>query len=751
MNTLKLSRREFLTYAGVTGSGLLLGCSSISSNTPKLKFLASEENIAQPLNIFVAIKPDNSVEIVSHRVEMGQGSKTGIPQIIADELEASWENVRVIQGKGNKEYGDQNTDGSTSIRKFYDKLREMGASARTMLEQAAADYWKISINDVYAKDNKVFNKLSGNSLNYGDLAELASKQTVPDVKALKYKSADNFKYIGKSVPIVDLDDIVTGKTVYGIDVDLPNMLIASIERCPVLHGQVRSFDATEALKVPGVVDVIQMPPTPETVVYSPLAGVAVLATNTWAAQQGRKALLIEWELGKNKNNDSTEAFKTFKNNLANKPQRVAGRGDVEKGFAAANKVIEAQYQTPYLAHAPMEPPMATAWFHDGICDVWACVQDPQAVMANAASMTKLPEDTFNVQPTLLGGAFGRKSKTDFANEAIYLANITKKPVKVVWSREDDIQSGYYHAGAVQHFKAGLDKNNKLTTWLQQAVYPSIASTFNHKANTPQDFELSLGFGDFAYDIDNVLMEKAEADAPVRIGWMRSVCNIQHAFALNCFIDEVANIAKIPTDKMILESLGEDRDINPKEAFDFNFTNYGEKLERHPYSVARYRNVLQALISKTPIHQNLPKGQGWGIAVHRSFVSYVAVASKVEVINKKLTVKEMHTAIDCGLAINPDRIKSQLEGAMIFGMSIALMGKIDIKDGAVVQSNFHDYPVTRIHQTPEIVVHLVNPKENVPGGVGEPGVPPVAPSIANAVFAATGERYRELPLNQYLTV
>ncbi|MBU2869720.1 molybdopterin cofactor-binding domain-containing protein [Colwellia sp. E2M01] len=751
MNPLKLSRRDFLTYAGISSSGLLLGCSSIISNSSKVKILPPENNATQQLNIFVAIKPDNSIEIVSHRSEMGQGSKTGIPQIVADELECSWDNVHVIQGKGNKEYGDQNTDGSSSIRKFYDKLREMGASARTMLEQAAADYWKISIDDVYAKDNKVFNKITGNSVSYGDLAELASKQPVPDIKTLNYKSADNFKYIGKSVPIVDLDDILTGKTVYGIDVDLPDMLIASIERCPVLHGQVKSFDATEALKVPGVVEVIQMPPTPETVVYSPLAGVAVLATNTWAAQEGRKALLVEWDLGKNKEHDSTIAFTTFKDNLANKPQRVAGRGDVVKGFSEASKVIEAQYQLPYLAHAPMEPPMATAWFHDGICDVWACVQDPQSVMANAASMTKLPVDIFNVQPTLLGGAFGRKSKTDFANEAVYLANITKKPVKVVWSREDDVRSGYYHAGAVQTLKAGLNNKNEITTWAQKAAYPTIASTFNSKKNTPQDFELSLGFGDLPYDIDNILMEKAEAETPVRIGWMRSVCNIQHAFALNCFVDEVAHAANVPTDQMILKTLGKDRDLDPKEAFDFNFTNYDEKLERHPYSVARYRGVLEALLAKTPIDETLPKGQGWGIAVHRSFVSYVAVATKVEVINQRLTVKEIHTAIDCGLAINPDRIKSQMEGAMIFGMSIALMGKINIKKGAVVQSNFHDYPVTRMNQTPVIVVHLVNPKNNAPGGVGEPGVPPVAPSIVNAVFAATGERYRELPLNQYLTI
>jgi len=753
MNTTKLSRREFLSYAGIASGGLLLGCSSINPTTPSLpKFVDVAENItAQPLNIFVAIKPDNTVEIISHRAEMGQGSKTGIPQIIADELEADWANVKVIQGLGDKAYGDQNTDGSTSIRKFYDKLREMGASARVMLEQTAADYWNVTIDSVYAKNNFIINKSTGGTLSYGDLAELASKQPLPATESLIYKSSAEFKYIGKPVPIVDLHDMVTGNTTYGIDVELPDLLVASIERCPVLHGSIKSFDASKAFDIPGVIDVIEMPATPETVLYFPLTGIAVLATNTWTALQGRKALEIEWELGKNKNHNSKQVFDQFKDRLKNSPQTVAKKGDVAKGFTAASKVLEAQYLVPYLVHAPMEPPMATAWFHDGICEVWASVQNPQAVMEQGAAMMKLEVDTFKVHTTLLGGGFGRKSKTDFANEAIYLADKTQRAVKVVWSREDDIQASYYHAGAVQSMKAGLNKAGNITAWQQQAVYPTIASTFDHTKNSPQDFELSLGFGDFAYDIDHVLMQKAHADAPVRIGWMRSVCNIQHAFALNCFIDELAHSANIPTEKFILNALGNNRDVDPKLTYGFAFTNYSEELNKHPYSISRYKQVLNKLIANTPINETLPKGQGWGIAVHRSFVSYVAVATKVEVIDSKLSIKEIHCTIDCGLGVNLDRIRSQMEGAMIFGISIALMGNIDIKNGAVVQSNFHDYPVTRMNQSPKIVVHLVNETENPPGGVGEPGVPPVAPSITNAIFAATGKRYRELPLNQYLSV
>lgn len=753
MEMSKLTRREFLSYSGIAGSGLLLGTSTLSFAGNKMAQSAQQSVIKneQRLNIFVAITPNGTVEIVSHRVEMGQGSKTGIPQIIADELEADWQKVHVIQGLGNKEYGNQNTDGSTSIRSFFDKLREMGASARMMLEQAAADFWNVPLENVYAQANLVINKETKRSLSFGDLAELASKQTVPDVKTLRFKSPEQYKFIGKPVPIVDLKDITMGKANYGIDKTLPNMLIASIERCPVLHGKVKSFDASKALKIPGVVDVIEMPATPETVVYFPLAGVAVLATNTWAALQGRKALKISWDLGEHQRFNSDNEFNTFRKNLKQSPQVVSEKGDIKQGFTDAAHIIEASYQTPYLVHAPMEPPMATAWFHNDICEVWASVQDPQSVMANAANMMKLEKESFVVEPTLLGGGFGRKSKTDFANEAVFLADKTKRPVKVVWSREDDIQASYYHAGAVQNLKAGIDKNGKLTTWQAQAAYPSIASTFNSKANTPQDFELSLGFADFAYDVENVLMEKAQANAPVRIGWMRSVCNIQHAFALNSFLDEVAHKANTPTAEFMLQTLGEDRNIDHKAEYDFTFTNYSETLERHPYSTKRYREVLEALIKEAPINETLPQGQGWGIALHRSFVSYVAVASKITVTNGKLSVDEVHCVIDCGLAINPDRIRSQMEGAMIFGLSIALMGKIDIKDGEVVQSNFHDYPVLRMSQSPNITVHILNPDKNVPGGVGEPGVPPVAPSITNAIFAAIGERYRILPLNQYFTV
>ncbi|USI26434.1 molybdopterin cofactor-binding domain-containing protein [Alteromonas macleodii] len=753
----KLSRREFLRLSGVAGSGLLLACNTTyalgASDSSRIKFDAIAPH--HRLNIFVSIHTDGTIDIVSHRSEMGQGAKTGIAQIIADELEADWEMVRVIQGRGNKAYGNQNTDGSTSIRLFWDKLREVGASARTMLESAGAEYWQVSLQDVFAKNGRVFNKKNDKSLAYGDLAELASKQSIPEPNTLKFKPFSNYQYIGKGITIVDIDDITSGKACFGIDVTLPGMLIASIERCPVLHGQVESFDRAAALAVPGVQEVIQMPATKETVVYFPLAGVAVIATNTWAAMQGRKLLNVKWTYNEegeaNREVNSEPSFDMWRKSLSDLPEKVGGKGDVTKGFELSDLILEASYQTPYLAHAPMETPAATAWFKDNKCEIYASVQDPQSTMQNAAALTGLPESSFIVTPTLLGGAFGRKSKSDFVNEAVFLSQRISKPIKVVWTREDDIKHGYYHAGAVEKIKVGIDKKGKLLAWHRLTAYPTILSTFDHKANTPQDFELSLGFADFPYDVDNALFEKAMADSPVRIGWMRSVCNIQHAFALNCAVDEAAHKVGLSMSDFILANLAKDKDIDHKEEYNFEFTNYSETLTRHPFSTRRYRKVVETLLSNAPLNEALPNGQGWGLAVHRSFVSYVAVATKVKVVEKKLAVEEMHCVIDCGTVVNPDRVRAQMEGAMIFGLSLSLMGTIDIDNGAVRQSNFHDYPVLRMSQCPAIHVHIMDGGSNAPGGVGEPGVPPVAPSVANAIFSATGNRHRTLPLNKFYSV
>ncbi|AWB65137.1 xanthine dehydrogenase family protein molybdopterin-binding subunit [Saccharobesus litoralis] len=748
MNTFKLDRREFLTLTGIAGSGLLLGCNDKATSGKQLFGQSSEP---QKLNVFVSIRPDNTVDIINHRSEMGQGAKTGTIQMIADELDVDWEKINVIQGLGDKAYGSQNTDGSTSVRQFYSKLREVGASARTMLEQAAAEYWQVDKTKVQAKNHKVTNLTNGNTLNYGDLAELAAKQPVPDVASLTYKTPEQFKYITKPVPIVDLHDMTTGNTTFGIDFEMPGLLIASIERCPVLYGKVKSFDATAAKAVPGVVDVINMPDTVKPVVFNAGSGVAVIATNTWAANQGRKALKIEWDLGENKDFDTEVAFADMASKAQNPATRSAEKGDLAAGFAKATKTLEANYKVPFLAHAPMEPPAASAVVTDTSCEVWAATQNPQAVMSTVAGLVGLKPEQIKVHVTLLGGGFGRKSKADFAAEAVYLAKKTGKPIKVVWTREDDLRVGYFHAGAAAYIKAGVDDNANITAWQQRSVMPSIKTTFSHNTEDMLDVELTLGFNDIPFKLESLQSESSGYVNPVRIGWMRSVSNIPHAFALHSFVDELAHAQGIPTRQYLRQLYAEDRLVSPPNDYGFkNYKNYDESLERHPVNIARFKGVLDKLEALVDFDEKLPEGQAWGLAIHRSFVSYVGVASKVQVKNGKLTVLEMQSVIDCGVAVNPDRVTSQIEGAMIFGLSLALMGKIEVKEGAVVQSNFHDYPVLRMSQCPKLNVEIIS-SEHYPGGVGEPGVPPVAPSLANAIFAASGQRYRELPLNQYLQV
>ncbi|WP_111977765.1 xanthine dehydrogenase family protein molybdopterin-binding subunit [Algibacillus agarilyticus] len=753
MNLLKLNRREFLTLTGVASSGLLLGCNSTLSSSPSSSDVAKfgKNNDPQTLNLFVSIRPDNTVDIINHRSEMGQGSKTGIAQIIADELEANWQNVNVIQGLGDKAYGSQNTDASSSIRGFYTKMRQVGALARTMLEQAAADYWQVSLADVSAKNSRVRNKQTGAELAYGDLAELATKQAVPDVKTLTFKKPKDFNFINKPVPIVDLHDISVGNTTYGIDVEFPDLVVAVIARCPVLHGQVKSFDDSAARKIPGVVDVIQMSATTKPVLFNPVSGVAVLATNTWAAIKGREALNIDWDLGENAGYASNQAMQAMAKRVTQPAKRVAHKGDVTEGFKKAKQVIEAQYSVPFEVHAPMEPPASTAWVQGDQCEIWAATQNPQAVMKHVSKLLSTTEDKVKVNVTLLGGGFGRKAKADFALEAAFLSKQSGRPVKVVWTREDDIQSGYFHAGTAQYMKAGLDDKQKIVAWLQRTVIPTIGSTFNAKAFAPQNFELSMGFNDLPFDIETLQSEATGAETPVRIGWMRSVLNIPHAFALHSFIDELAHSQKMKTPDFLRLAYGKNRQVNPFNDFNFKkYGNYSEKFKKHPILTARFKGVLDKLTTLVDFNAELPAGQGWGLAIHRSFVSYVGVATKVEVKNGRLNVLDMQCVVDCGVAVNPDRVQSQMEGAMIFGLSLTLSGRIDIQKGAVVQSNFHDYPLLRMNQCPTMNVNIIK-SNHYPGGVGEPGVPPVAPSITNAIFAATGQRYRDLPLKDYLNV
>jgi isoquinoline 1-oxidoreductase beta subunit len=746
-----LSRRAFLKMTGIAAGGLVLG-SVLPVSAPA--WAHSGHVHGKPLNLFVTVEPSGRVKIVCHRSEMGQGIRTSIPQIVADELCVNWEDVQVVQGLANEAYGSQNTDGSRSIRRFYTTMREMGAMARTMLEQAAADKWSVPVSEVYAKDSFVVHKPSKKRISFGLLANDAAKVTPPATDTLRFKSKKDFKYIGKPMQIVDLPDIVTGNTVFGQDIKLDGMLYASIERNPVVGSKVEAFDKTAVMKTKDVVDVFQMPEQPTPVLFNPMNGVAVIAKNTWAALQGRKALSIKWGSSEHDSHDSDKYLAELNNRIVTKGKSIRSRGDAYKGIEDAQKTVEATYTMPYLVHAPMEPPAATAIFKDGMCEVWACTQTPQSTQQNVAGALGIDKEKVTVHVTLLGGAFGRKSKPDFSVEAALLAQHTGKPVKVVWSREDDIQQGYYHAISSQHFVAAMNESTttkawSVDSWVQRTAFPSISWTFTGTTDEPSDGELSLGFGDVPFAVNNLSCETHKAPAHIRIGWVRAVSNIQHAFAQGSFVDELAAATNTSPQKMWHQLLGEDRKVDPTTE-GFKYGNYGEPLENFPIDIKRLRHVLDDVVAKSGADKPTTTGEAWGISAHRSFVSYVAVATKVRVKDGKVTVLEMHSSIDAGTIVNPDRVRSQQEGSMIFGLSLALMGEITVKDGAVQQSNYSDYQVLRMPQSPKIVTHIVESDE-IPGGVGEPGTPPVAASLANAIYHASGKRVRDLPINKHFKV
>ena len=742
----KITRRKFIELTGLSAGGLVLG-GLVSSSHAVAGVL--DEAGGSALNIFVSVHTSGQVEIIAHRSEMGTGIRTSLPQVVADEMGADWGRVKVIQGLANADYGSQNTDGSRSVRNFYYIMRQMGASARLMLEQAAARKWAVPVSQCKASNHEVKHK-NGRTLGFGELALSAAKLAVPKTGELTLKTPDQFNYIGKNVPIVDLEDMTTGNTVYGIDVHVPGMVYASIERTPFLDGRVEALDDTAARKVSGVIDVVQLKGKPLPSVYNALEGVAVIASNTWSAMKGRGALNIKWQKSEHAAHNSGPYLDALVSDVSQNSGEVARqRGDVDAALAANNKHVEATYRTPYLAHAPMEPPMATASVHDGVCEVWACTQAPQTAQSQVAKALGLAKKSVIIHITLLGGGFGRKSKPDYIVEAALLARQIGKPVQVVWTREDDIRHDYFHSCSAQFYKAALDDKGKVVAWLAREALPPILSTFVVGGNLMSDDALSQSYGSIPFDIPNIRLERNKADAHSRIGWMRSVYNIPFGFGIGSFVDELAHSADKDPRDFLLELIGEDRHLDfAPEGFEFN---YGKTIEEYPYDTARLKTVVRQLTAGIPWGEKLPEGEGWGLSALRSFLSYVAVAVKVKVSGNKLVVTEMHCVADCGLVVNPDRVHAQLEGALIFGLSVALVGEISFKDGVPEQSNYHDYPVARINQVPAVIkTHIVSSTQ-APSGIGEPGVPPVAPSIANAVFTASGKRIRDLPLSKHFTI
>ena len=753
-----LSRRRFLQGSlglltlAVTARGLV--SVAWADDAPRYGADSMPGGTVDDPLVFVSIATDGTVTIVAHRAEMGTGVRTSLPMVVADEMEARWDRVKVVQAEADEaRYGNQNVDGSRSVRHFLMPMRRVGAAARQMLEAAAAARWAVPVAEVRATQHEVLHQPSGRRLGYGELAADAARQPVPTGDALRLKTRAEFRYIGKDqVRLVDLEDIGTGQAIYGMDMRLPGMVYAVVARPPVVGGTLRRLDSRKALALPGVLQVIEIPAFQGAPAFQPLGGVAVVARNTWAAMQGRAALELEWDDGANAGYDSA-AYRQALEEASRAPGKVMrDQGDAPGSWAQAaeRERFAAEYYVPHLAHASMEPPVATVRIQDGRADVWTSVQNPIAARDAVAARLGLQPEKVKVNVLLLGGGFGRKSKPDFVDEAAIVARAMPEgtPVKLVWTREDDIRHDYLHTVSCERLEAVVDRQGQVRSWLHRSAAPTIASLFAEGAKGQQLFESAMSAINMPYRIPNVRVETAEVPAHARIGWFRSVANIPHAFAAQCFIAELAHRAGKDHRQFALDLIGPARRLDPGTLADT--WNYTESPERYPYDTGRLRGVIEAACEGAGWGRELPEGHGLGLAFCYSFMSYTASVVEVAVDDEgEVRVLAVDMALDCGPQINPERIRAQMEGGAIMGLGLALASEITFESGRVQQSNFHDYEVLRHSASPRLIrTHLVNDDHDLPpGGVGEPPVPPVAPALCNAIFAATGKRVRSLPVRR----
>jgi len=743
MNKVDLASRRGFLGGMFSASALVLAAEVMPARAADK--IQTAEPPWQP-SVYLGIETDGSVIIIAHRSEMGQGSRTTLPMVAADELDADWTKVRIEQAIGDPRYGRQDTDGSRSIRDFFLPLREAGATARLMLIRAAAQQWGVPPSECASNLHTIVHQPTQRRLSYGELVATASTLPVPKKEELQLKPKSAWRHIGKGVPSYDIVSMGNGKAIFGMDVRVDGMVYASIEHPPVFGGKIRSLDDTEALKVPGVSRTVRIAPFTPPAGYQPLGGVAVIADNTWSTFQGRKKLRIDWDNGPNETYNSDEYRKELEATVHSACKVLRNEGDVDAGFAQGGKIVEADYYVPLLAQAPMEPMVAVADYRDGKLTAWAPVQSPQWVQEYAAKQLGIAKEDVTCHVPLLGGGFGRKDKPDFVLEAAVLSKELGKPVKVVWTQSDSIKFSYYNASCALYMKAALDDKGRPTAWLQRSAFPPIPSTFILNAVYGDAGHLGQGWTDIPFEIPNLRVENGPAKPHVRIGWMRSVAAIYQVFAIACFADELAHLAGRDPLDYLLDLIGKPRILDLKKT---EYPNFGAPYDLYPIDTGRLRRVTELVAEKSGWgKRKLGKRSGLGIAAYQNTLSYVATVVEVAVDDQgNIRIPRVDTAVDAGLIVDPDRVRAQMEGSAVFATSIVRSGEITATNGVINQSNYHDYRVARISEAPyQTNVYLVD-SDAPPTGVGEPGIGPFVAAFCNAIFAATGKRIRELPIGK----